>query len=155
MTRHLARLGISGIRTVILDIEGTVTPIAFVKEVLFPYAAEHLPEFVRANHADDAVKALLDDAREAAGDPTLDLEQTIAALLRWIDEDRKVTALKTLQGMVWKHGYTSGAYRAPVFDDAVVRMRQWFTRRIRLFIYSSGSVEAQKLLGISLEGSVG
>jgi enolase-phosphatase E1 len=131
---------VSAIRAVVTDIEGTTSSIAFVKDVLFPYARAHLREYVRAHAGDPAVAGILRDVAAAhAGEPAATLE-------RWIDEDRKETGLKTLQGMIWLDAYVSGAVRGHVYEDAVAALRKWHAAGIALYVYSSGSVAAQKLL---------
>ena len=126
-------------RIIITDIEGTTSSISFVKEVLFPYAAKHLPNFVRANAGKPEVKREL----EAVGGDT---ESAIATLLQWIAEDKKATPLKSLQGMIWVEGYVKGELTADVYDDALAGLKRWKAAGKTLYIYSSGSVQAQKLL---------
>jgi len=132
--------------TVLTDIEGTTTDVAFVHDVLFPFARRTLPELVRTRTSEPEVAAALADARIRAGIPDASLDDTIALLLRWIDEDRKETALKTLQGIAWQAGYASGELVAPVYPDAVAALRDWHARGHRLAVYSSGSEHAQRLL---------
>ena len=132
------------IRAVVTDIEGTTTSVSFVYDVLFPYARENLPAYVRANAG--ALAGLLDDVRREAGDPALTLEGCIAALLRWMEEDRKVTPLKTLQGKVWKQGYEGGGSKGHLYPDVAPSLRRWKGQGLVLCVYSSGSVGAQKLL---------
>ena len=132
------------IRAVVTDIEGTTTSVSFVYDVLFPYAREHIPAYVRTNA--DTLAGLLGDVRREAGDASLTLEGCIAALLRWMDEDRKVTPLKTLQGMVWKQGYEDGGFRGHLYPDVAPSLRRWKGQGLSLHVYSSGSVAAQKLL---------
>ncbi|MDN5923856.1 MAG: acireductone synthase [Xanthomonadales bacterium] len=134
------------IHAIVTDIEGTTSSISFVKDVLFPYARDHLPEFVRT-HADvpQVQQRLHDAAHEGGLDPS-QREDIITLLVRWIDEDRKPTALKALQGMIWKQGYEAGAYRAHVYPDVAPQLRRWHDAGIPLYVYSSGSVVAQKLL---------
>jgi enolase-phosphatase E1 len=117
-----------------------------VHEILFPYASEHLPEFVRNHQSDPAVEPILDSVRTEAGEADAGIERVIEILLQWIDEDRKVTALKALQGQIWKHGYESGAFTGHMYEDAVTGLQSWATANIDLYVYSSGSVGAQKLL---------
>lgn len=137
---------------VLTDIEGTTSSIAFVKETLFPYARARIGDFVRQNAADPEVAAQLADAK---GDDDLDLEGVVARLERWIDEDRKATPLKTLQGLLWRVGYEEGAYLGHVYDDAVAGLRRWHAAGHRLYVYSSGSVAAQKLIfGRSVAGDL-
>ncbi len=122
---------------VITDIEGTTTPIGFVHEVLFPYARRHLPAYV-ASHPDDA--DVLEAARLAPdGD-------AVSALLAWMDADAKVTPLKSLQGRIWHDGYSRGELIAKLYPDVAPALRCWYAGGVRLFVYSSGSVDAQRLL---------
>jgi len=133
------------VRAILLDIEGTTAPISFVAEVLFPFAAERLGAFVRANAADPAVAEALRETAALEG-RELSVPEAIDTLLGWIKADRKATPLKTLQGMIWREGYESGRIVSPVYPDAARVMRDWKARGLRLDVYSSGSVEAQKLL---------
>jgi enolase-phosphatase E1 len=133
---------VQGISTVVTDIEGTSGSIAFVREVLFPYARARLPQFI-AHHRDE-VDATLAEVRTAEGD--LDDDALVALLWRWIDEDRKAPALKALQGLIWREGYQSGELVGHVYDDAVRMLRRWREQGLSLYVYSSGSVAAQKLL---------
>lgn len=134
-----------GIRAIVTDIEGTTSSLSFVHDVLFPYARAHLPEFVRQHAGEPEVRALLDNARaEAGGD--LEDPQLVATLLRWIDEDRKITPLKALQGLIWEEGYRRGELQGHIYPDACERLRHWHAQGIRLYVYSSGSVKAQQLL---------
>jgi enolase-phosphatase E1 len=133
------------IKAIVTDIEGTTTSLSFVKDVLFPYARENLAEFVRANAGDPQVQSILNDARQATGTP-LDLDALIAQFTHWIDEDRKITPLKALQGLIWEDGYQQGAFTGHVYPDAVEYLQKWHVRGIALYVYSSGSVHAQKLL---------
>lgn len=130
----------------LLDIEGTITPIAFVKETLFPYARARLARYVTANQSQPIVAAQMAEVAKLTGGARPDAVAAIHTLLQWSDEDRKVTPLKALQGLIWREGYESGAIRAPVFADAVRQMQAWSARRVPIYIYSSGSVAAQKLL---------
>ena len=134
----------SGVRAVVVDIEGTTSSIAFVKEHLYPYARKYIPGYVR-EHA-SAIRDLLDEVGRIEGNALLDAPQVIAVLLRWMDDDRKVTPLKTLQGLVWRKGFETGALCAPVYEDAVRALRYWHRQGLRLYVYSSGSVAAQRLL---------
>ena len=133
-------------RAILTDIEGTTSSIAFVKEVLFPFARRHLPGYVAAHAGDPAVQACLDGARAEAADPSLTTEAVVALFLRWIDEDRKITPLKTLQGLIWADGYGTGELKSHVYDDAASRIRAWHAAGHLLHVFSSGSIAAQKLL---------
>lgn len=134
------------VTAIVTDIEGTTSSIDFVHQVLFPYASRRLPDFVRQNRALPEVAPLLDSVRAEAGEAGAGIERVIAILLGWIEADRKVTALKSLQGLIWRHGYESGAFTGHMYDDAVTNLRAWAAADIELFVYSSGSVSAQKLL---------
>jgi len=135
----------TGPKAILTDIEGTTSSIAFVHEVLFPYALRALPGFVRHNIDDAAVRHWLDKAALDIGG-VVDDDCIVAILQDWIREDRKHPALKALQGMLWKDGYERGDYRGHVYPDAVAVMRRWHADGIPLHVYSSGSVDAQKLL---------
>ena len=130
----------------LLDIEGTITPIAFVKETLFPFARRRMAQYVTANQANPVVAAQLTEIANIIGAARPDVSAAVHMLLQWSDEDRKVTPLKTLQGLIWREGYESGELRAPVFPDAAQQMRAWAACGVPIHIYSSGSVAAQKLL---------
>jgi enolase-phosphatase E1 len=133
------------IKAIITDIEGTTSSISFVKDVLFPYAAAKLPDYVRANRTQPAVQEQLRATAKEAGLAASDIEALIAQLLQWIRDDKKITPLKALQGMIWQYGYEQGAYKAHVYPDAIARLRAWHAQGLKLFVYSSGSIFAQKL----------
>jgi len=130
---------------ILTDIEGTTSSISFVKDVLFPYARERLPDFVRARAGEPTVRGLLDDAAREGGIPDADDAAIIALLLLWIDEDRKATPLKALQAMIWVGGYDGRDFVAHVYPDAVAGLQRWHAAGIPIHIYSSGAVPAQKL----------
>ncbi len=126
---------------IVTDIEGTTTPISFVRDVLFPYAQARLPGFVAAHGAEPLVAEILVEAgRLAEG------RDTVAALLAWMAADAKVTPLKTLQGLIWDEGYRRGDLLGMVYPDVPPVLRRWHAGGVRLYVYSSGSVAAQKLL---------
>jgi enolase-phosphatase E1 len=133
-------------RAVLTDIEGTTSSLSFVKDVLFPYARRHIAGFVRDHAFDARVRAHLDDARALAGLTAADDDRIVAELVAWIDEDRKATPLKALQGLIWEHGYRAGDFTGHVYADAVEVLRRWHQQGIALYVYSSGSVHAQQLL---------
>ncbi|OZB59136.1 MAG: acireductone synthase [Lysobacterales bacterium 14-68-21] len=133
------------IRAIVTDIEGTTSSIHFVKDVLFPYARKRLPAFVETHGDRPEVQHWLHEAAKEAGIIEASRQEIIEMLLRWIDEDRKSTALKALQGMIWKEGYEAGDYRAHVYPEVPARLRAWRAQGLKLYVYSSGSVPAQKL----------
>ncbi|WP_294055904.1 acireductone synthase [Sphingomonas sp.] len=131
-------------KAILLDIEGTTSSISFVADELFPYARAHLPAFVAA-HPGEAALILA----EVGG------EDPVATLLQWIDEDRKATPLKTLQGLIWAEGYADGTLKGHVYPDTPAAIRRWVERGLSVNIYSSGSIAAQKLIfGHSIAGDL-
>jgi enolase-phosphatase E1 len=135
---------------VLLDIEGTTSRIAFVRDTLFPYARARLPALL-AERADDPEVAaeLAAIARRAPG------EDPLSVLLGWMDQDAKETPLKELQGLLWREGYASGELRGDLYPDVAPELRRWAAAGIRLYVYSSGSVAAQKLIfGHSVAGDL-
>ncbi|MFT7126414.1 MAG: enolase-phosphatase E1 [Pseudoalteromonas tetraodonis] len=142
------------VKAIITDIEGTTTDIAFVHKVLFPYASEHLPHFIRDQLSQSEVAAQLSAVSSEVG-AKLSAEQAIEQLLKWIADDVKAPPLKALQGMIWKHGYENGDFQGHLYDDAANYLSQWHRQDIALYVYSSGSIQAQKLLyGFSSHGDL-
>lgn len=133
------------IKAIVTDIEGTTSSIDFVHQSLFPYAKRHLREFLRGHEGEEAVAEQI-VATARLEDRALDLEEAATVLERWIDEDRKATPLKALQGMIWAEGYAAGELKGHVYPDTPVYLHRWHGEGLRLYIYSSGSVEAQKLI---------
>jgi enolase-phosphatase E1 len=142
----------AGVRAVLLDIEGTTTPIAFVTEVLFPYARRHLRSHLEAHAGEPAHEALLmrlreeHDAARARGE-AVPAWRDAATYVEWLmDRDRKSIALKDLQGRICETGYRAGELRSQVFPDVVPALQRWRDQQIAAGIFSSGSVLAQQLL---------
>ncbi len=134
------------IKAILTDIEGTTTDINFVHKVLFPYAYDHLPGFLRSHSDDAAVQSVLSDARIELGQPEADLETLISAFLDWIEQDKKVTVLKSLQGLIWVTGYEQRDFTGHLYNDAYEYLQRWQQQGLKLYVFSSGSVKAQKLL---------
>lgn len=132
-------------KIILTDIEGTTSSISFVKDVLFPYARRELPNFVREHAHESKVRHWLDLVQLELGTEMLGDEHLIETLLHWIDTDRKHTALKALQGMVWVAGYRDGDYAAHIYGDAATMLKRWHQNGHKIYVYSSGSVPAQKL----------
>ena len=141
-------------RAILLDIEGTTTPIAFVKDVLFPFARRNAAAFLAAHRHEPEVEAdlaLLAEEREHEQEPA-DLAPSVESsdplpYLFWLmDRDRKSTALKALQGRIWRDGYESGALVSEVYADVVPALTRFRGAGIEVSIFSSGSVLAQRLL---------
>ena len=156
MTLGLADMGV---RAVLLDIEGTTTPIRFVHDVLFPYARTHLTAWF-ASAGDDSRRSIADSLRDEHAIDRRDghdipawtdgAEETVASAeryVRWLmDRDRKSPALKRLQGLIWEQGYQSGELRGVVYSDVPPALRRWRAAGIAVAIYSSGSELAQRRL---------
>jgi enolase-phosphatase E1 len=141
------------IRVVLTDIEGTTSSVSFVHDVLFPYASKHLPDFVRDHQGNLQVAQQLDVVADVAGVDRQNINALIDTLQAWISEDRKETSLKALQGMVWEQGYQTGELKGHIYPDAAEYLQRWHDRGLRLYVYSSGSVKAQKLIfGFTSEG---
>ncbi len=132
------------IRAILTDIEGTTSSISFVKDVLFPYARRALPRFVASRGKEPGVRKWLDAVAAENGGMCEDA-MIVEVLQGWIDEDRKHTALKALQGMIWADGYKSADFTAHIYPDAAPALRAWHASGLPLYVYSSGSVPAQRL----------
>lgn len=146
-------MGGVSIRAILTDIEGTTSSISFVHEVLFPYAASHLESFIRAHEA--SLGSILEEVRALEHNPSLSIDQMIAVMQGWIAADKKITPLKTLQGMIWAEGYKAGDFKGHVYEDAARKLREWHREGMKLYVYSSGSVAAQKLIfGYSVAGDL-
>lgn len=149
-------------KTIICDIEGTTTSISFVKDTLFPYALKYVEEFLKNNWNEDSTKTVVTALREqaeedkksniegvvtiSAGDSE-DIIPEIVKNVEWqMSLDRKTGSLKTLQGLIWAKGYKDGTIKGHVYDDVQKAFEQWTESGRKIYIYSSGSVDAQKLL---------
>ena len=147
----------------LLDIEGTTCPITFVSGVLFPYAKAELAQFLAGQHHETSVQALISDAWQEwrrDPDPTSqsllhsaphEKEDTehraiIQYLQHLIEIDRKSTALKDLQGKIWKQGYENGQIQTALFSETITSLKSWSKAGLKLAVYSSGSIAAQQLL---------
>ena len=154
-------LATAGIRAILLDIEGTTTPIAFVHQVLFSYARSQVKNFLTEHFGSAELLADLERLRE---EHAIDLKQSlqppalvegqreaeidfIVAYVSWLmDRDRKSTGLKSLQGKIWKQGYLDGSLKALLFADVAPALERWRRAGLKISIFSSGSALAQKLL---------
>jgi len=149
------------ILSLVLDIEGTTTPIAFVHDVLFPFVRTHLRTHLQEHLATEPLQESIGRLRSewveerARGEPVAewrdsDSEATIASVAAWVEwlmeRDRKSPALKLLQGQIWEGGYRTGALQGEVFADVPPALARWRGRGLDIAIYSSGSVLAQQLL---------
>jgi enolase-phosphatase E1 len=134
------------ISAILTDIEGTTSAISFVKDVLFPYADERLDAYVAAHRDDPIVVEALSEAVVEIGEHEIDDAGILAHLHAWIRADRKATPLKTLQGLIWHVGYGNGELLGHVYPDVPPVLRAWNDAGIELYVYSSGSIVAQKVL---------
>jgi len=134
------------IRAIITDIEGTTSSLCFVKDTLFPYARQRLGDYLRSQVNTPEIQSQLEEIRRITNQENMSIEEIITQLIQWIDEDKKITPLKTIQGLIWEEGYQQGMYQGHIYPDAVEALRKWHQDNIILGVYSSGSVYAQKLL---------
>lgn len=147
-------LGLASYDVVLLDIEGTTTPITFVKDVLFPYAFEHAEEFLRENWGEEETQRVLASFGifdEALPDSIPFSEDNVSAIVSHvhglIEQDKKDPPLKELQGLIWRRGYEEGELKGQVFEDVPSAFQQWANQLgKRVSIFSSGSRSAQQLL---------
>jgi len=130
------------VRAAVLDIEGTTSTIASVHDQLFPYARERLA--ARLHDGSDDVADVITLTRDLVGRPDAGVDEIVAVLLEWSDRDMKATPLKTLQGLIWADGFAGGQLRGHVYPDVPVALSRWRKRGLRLAVYSSGSVAAQR-----------
>lgn len=144
----------------LLDIEGTTCPVSFVAQVLFPYARSAMPGFLETHAQDPEILSLIEQSENAwradphpkaaaLGQPSpgqRDVQGVAAYLQDLIDRDVKLTALKDLQGRIWRQGYASGELVAPLYSDVAESLQRWHSEGFVLAVYSSGSVPAQQLL---------
>jgi enolase-phosphatase E1 len=149
MTTSLTALEI---RALLLDIEGTTTPIEFVHQVLFPYARAHAAEYLARNQdSADVLNAIALLRKEAGVAKDFSPARILEYVFSLMDGDKKSPGLKALQGLIWQDGYKSGELRGQVYPDVVPAFERWRASGIDIFIYSSGSVLAQRLLFGSTE----
>ena len=128
----------------LLDIEGTVSPLAFVRDVMFPFAAERLDTFVERHWLDSAVVEIASQvARDTDNTELRTPAELVAACRALMARDAKATGLKALQGLIWDEGFRSGALRPPLFEDVPETLKLWRQLGVGLSIYSSGSIGAQ------------
>jgi enolase-phosphatase E1 len=148
----------SNIKCILTDIEGTTTSISFVYDVLFPYFKEHINELKSLTQNNQVIEAFSEVKKIVSDEENQELtsdDQVIEKLLQWSNEDRKITPLKTLQGILWKEGYVNGILKGHVYEDVPLALRQLQEEGICFAVFSSGSVAAQKLIfGFSDHGDL-
>lgn len=139
-------------RALLLDIEGTTTPIAFVYDVLFPYARAHAAEYLARHQNSAGCREAVAQLGKEMGEPVAEGAKAIdpAGILEYVfslmDRDKKSPGLKSLQGLIWQDGYKSGELRGRVYPDVAPAFARWRALALEIYIYSSGSVLAQQLL---------
>ncbi|HMO14280.1 MAG TPA: acireductone synthase [Pirellulaceae bacterium] len=152
-------------QAILLDIEGTTSSISYIYDTMFPYVRQHLAEFLRANwHRHELVDAVAQLAVDADVEPQTWLagmspqeaqQQVVEHVQRLMDGDAKSTGLKQLQGLIWKAGFESHELTGHLFPDVASALRSWKRCGVKIYIYSSGSIAAQKLyFGFSQEGNL-
>ncbi|MFF4834379.1 acireductone synthase [Streptomyces sp. NPDC001315] len=141
MTLHNQRFDVDA---VVLDIEGTTSATGFVVDVLYPYSRSRFGALLSQRSGDPEVARAVAQVRELTGDPDADAAAIEKTLDAWLDEDRKATPLKTLQGIIWSEGFARGDLVSHFYDDVVPALRAWHAAGLRLYVYSSGSVAAQR-----------
>lgn len=145
-------------RVILLDIEGTVSEIAFVHDVLFPYARRHVRDvLLQRMHQPEVGEALQAMARDAEAESVSDwcpylvaspegIDWVVERIHAWMDHDAKLTGLKAMQGLIWEAGYQDGSLKSHIFPDVPKCLRRWVEAGRTIAIYSSGSRAAQRLL---------
>lgn len=132
------------ITAAVVDIEGTTSAIAYVRDQLFPYARTRISDWISRNRDRPETRAVLDETRALIERPDASTDEVINALLRWADEDSKTPPLKTLQGWIWQEGFAAGELRGHVYADVPAALREWTSGGISVYVYSSGSSAAQR-----------
>ena len=148
---------LDGIQWILTDIEGTTTEVSFVYDILFPYFRAHMDQWKTVDSA--PMNDVLEQTRllvlEEQSINLSSKEALFDQLRQWSIEDRKVTPLKTFQGMVWEQGFKSGAIKGHMYPDVKPALERWTAMGMKLAIFSSGSIAAQKqLFGFSTEGDL-
>ncbi len=133
---------LKSVKAILTDIEGTISDISFVKDVLFPYSYERIDDFVKKHW--EEIEDIRKETEEIAG-KKLSKDEFIKIMKTWIKEDKKITPLKELQGMIWEEGFKKGDLVSHIYEDALKKLKEWKDKGIPVYVYSSGSVKAQKL----------
>lgn len=129
---------------ILTDIEGTISSISFVKKVLFPYARINLPEYLKNHFQDNEIQKIYNETQRLC-EKKLNFDDFLNTLTTWIDEDKKATPLKTLQGYIWEDGFKNNVFKSHFYPDAIDKIKLWSNEGFPIFVYSSGSIFAQKL----------
>lgn len=134
---------------ILTDIEGTTTSVSFVYEILFPYFRNNIQQLKDLQHlpeVHEAFEQTIELAKELDGVQLIETNEIINKLLDWSLADKKITPLKTLQGILWENGYKSGEIKGHVYSEVKENLENWKSNGIQLGVFSSGSVAAQKLI---------
>lgn len=133
-------------QVMLTDIEGTTAPKRLVVDVLFPYARANLRGWVTAHAREPDVAGWIYEVSALSGASPWDIQACVDTLLDWMDADLKLAPLKAIQGRIWSEGYAAGEIRSELYDDVPAAFEAWRRRDARVAVFSSGSVEAQRLL---------
>jgi len=145
----------TGPLTIVVDIEGTTSATGFITEQLYPYSRKHFARWIEERGQEEAVARAVTGVRELIGEPEADTDRVVEALSGWLDSDEKATPLKSLQGLIWAEGFASGELTSHFYPDAIPALRAWHAAGHHLYVFSSGSVAAQRAwFGHSSEGSL-
>lgn len=132
------------IKAILTDIEGTISSLEYVRKVMFPYSKENLRSFMMKHKDEEIVKKTLEDISTKFG-KSVDIEESIKILESWIDNDLKEPILKEIQGYIWEEGFRNGKLKGHIYQDAYRKLIEWKEIGIKIYVFSSGSVKAQKL----------
>jgi enolase-phosphatase E1 len=147
-----------GVKYILTDIEGTTTSVQFVYDVLFPYFRKHIGELknlTNTDHVQSAFRQTVELSQSLENRKLNSVDDIINTLYRWSEEDRKITPLKTVQGILWDKGYRSGEIKGHVYEDVRPSMEKWKSKGMKMGVFSSGSIAAQKLIfGFSEAGDL-
>ena len=146
------------VKYILTDIEGTTTSVDFVYDILFPYFRSHIGDLKAILAQEDVQKAFrqtVDLSISLENKKLNSVDDIINTLYRWSEEDRKITPLKSIQGILWEKGYESGEILGHLYEDVADSLKNWHKQGIKLGVFSSGSIAAQKLIfGFSIAGDL-
>ena len=155
---YLYNMQIKNVKYILTDIEGTTTSVSFVYDTLFPYFREHINELKSLIHLpeiQETFKKTVELAYSLEGEKIRSVDEIIEKLLKWSKEDRKITPLKTVQGIIWENGYKNGEIKGHVYVDVADALKRWQKQGLKMGVFSSGSITAQKLIfGYSESGDL-
>lgn len=138
-----------GVKYVLTDIEGTTTSVKFVYDQLFPYFRSHigdLKSMIQLPDVQEAFRLTVKLSLDLEGRKLNSVDEIINTLYRWSEEDRKITPLKSVQGILWEDGYKKGELKGHVYADVLPALEHWKSLGIQMGVFSSGSIAAQKLI---------